>query len=138
MELSVKRTFLYAAAAAALSVAVLTACTGHGTGSITPTGTTHGTFRYCSYTPTGSGIKISRHEHVPCVVDDTRSTGDRKKTPSPVPTTSVPGHPSPTAKPSTKPPTTPPTTPPPTTVTPAPTTPPSGTGLKKLTRTTKR
>jgi hypothetical protein len=74
----------YAIAASALGVAVLTACSGgHGTGSITPSGTTHGTFHYCSYTPTGSGIKISRREHTPCVVEDTRSTKDRKKTTTP-------------------------------------------------------
>lgn len=59
---------------------VIVACgASSGTGSITPSGTTHGTFRYCSYTPDGDGIEISHHEATPCVVGDARSKKDRKK-----------------------------------------------------------
>lgn len=70
-----------AAFAAVLTVGALgtvAACGGHGTGTISPSGYAHGTYRYCSYTPTGSGIKISHHESDPCLVNDTRSTKDRK------------------------------------------------------------
>jgi len=78
---------------AVVALGTLAACgaTGHGTGSITPVGTTHGTFRYCSYTPDSDGIEISRHESAPCVVNDTRSKNDRKKKAT---TTVVPGSPS--------------------------------------------
>ncbi len=73
---------LRTAAAAALTAGALVlvaACgSSHGTGSITPPGTQNNLY-FCSYTPTGSGIKISKYEHVPCVVGDARSTKDRKK-----------------------------------------------------------
>lgn len=73
-------TFAVAGMAAVAASAVLTACgAAHGTGSISPIGTTNGTFHYCSYTPGSTGIQISRHEAVPCVVLDTRSRSDRKK-----------------------------------------------------------
>jgi hypothetical protein len=72
------RAFAATAIAGGL-LTVLAACgSSHGTGSISPLGANHG-LHYCSYTPTGSGIKISRNEHTPCVVGDTRSTKDRKK-----------------------------------------------------------
>jgi hypothetical protein len=65
-----------------LSLTLLAACASsghHGTGSITPVGSTRGTFRYCSYTPDSDGIEISHHEATPCVVGDARSKKDRKK-----------------------------------------------------------
>lgn len=95
-----------------------TACGIHGTGhqgSIAPVGTSHGTFPYCSYTPTSSGISISHYEHAPCLVTDTRTSKERQhSTPSPSHTATVPWNPSVT-------PTHPPTTPAPTRTTPGPT-----------------
>jgi hypothetical protein len=95
---------------------VIVACgASSGTGSITPSGTTHGTFRYCSYTPDSDGIEISHHEATPCVVGDARSKKDRKKKAKhpvvvPVPRTSATGRSSngslPTAKATTKTPST--------------------------------
>jgi len=68
----------FAAVIAVGTLGTLSACGAHhGTGSITPGGTYHG-IRYCSYTPTSSGIKISHYEHTPCVVKDTRTTKERK------------------------------------------------------------
>lgn len=76
--ISIRRAFIYGATTSAV-LSVLAACgSASHTGSISPTGTSHGLY-YCSYTPTGDGIKISRKETVPCVVNDTRSTKDRKK-----------------------------------------------------------
>lgn len=70
---------LLAATATTAALIGLSACGGHGgTGSISPRGTTHGTFRYCSYTPDGDGIEISHHEATPCVVNDTRNKSERK------------------------------------------------------------
>lgn len=66
---------------AALGLSMIAACgaASHSTGSIAPSGTAHGTFRYCSYTPDDDGIEISHHQATPCVVGDARSKKDRKK-----------------------------------------------------------
>jgi hypothetical protein len=80
-----------------------TACgaSSHGTGTISPVGTYHG-IRYCSYTPDSDGIEISHHEAAPCVVNDTRSKNDRKKTTSPTSTTGKNSYSTPKAAKTTK------------------------------------
>jgi hypothetical protein len=106
-----------AAVGTALALSTIAACgASSGTGSIAPSGTAHGTFRYCSYTPDSDGIEISHHEATPCVVGDARSKKDRKKKAKPAKTVYVPVRPtssatgrsshgsatkSPTAKPTT-------------------------------------
>lgn len=76
------RTVAVVTATAGTLLLVAACGSGHGTGSVTPLGTTHGTYRYCSYTPTGSGISISQYEYVPCVVQDTRTKKARKAQPT--------------------------------------------------------
>lgn len=80
----IPRSYIVVTAATGLAVfgsAFLGACASspHATGSISPAGNAHGTFRYCSYTPVEDGIRIAEEASVPCIVTDAREADDRKK-----------------------------------------------------------